>query len=103
MSTTTGTPNRPVANTAEILSAWNREILSANAVKLYEAVWHRMRIKKVAQVWMDDVEASMRSRTQIQFIPAARAELVNTGLLECRQGSREWSYIYIGQSEYDAE
>jgi hypothetical protein len=80
----------------EILSAWHREILSSNAVKLYEACWYRMKNSGgKTSVWMDDEEASRRSRILIRNVPNARAELINVGLLECWQGSSQWSYGYV--------
>jgi hypothetical protein len=90
---------KPAINPEDILSSWHREILSPNAVKLYEACWHRMRIKGRTELWMDDEEASTRARVLIQHIPAARTELVNLGLLECRQGLRQWRFAYIEQTE----
>ena len=90
---------KPIVSVNDILSPWQREILSPSAVKLYEAIWHRMRIKGQTRIWADDPEASIRSRTLIQFIPGARTELSNAGLLECWQGFRQWSYKYIEQSD----
>jgi hypothetical protein len=90
---------KPIVSVDEILSPWHREILSGHAVKMYEAVWHRMRIKGQTQIWADDEEISRRSRTLIGFIPGARCELINAGLLECREGFRQWSYKYIEQSD----
>jgi hypothetical protein len=86
---------QPVVDPEQILSAWHREILTPNAVKLYEACWHRMNNAGKTQVWMDDEEASRRSRILIRNVPNARAELTNVGLLECWQGSRQWSYAYV--------
>ena len=86
---------KPVVDVNEILSPWHREILSQHAVKLYEACWHRMKNSGKTQVWMDDEEASRRSRILIRNVPDARAELINVGLLECWHGSRQWSYGYV--------
>jgi hypothetical protein len=87
----------------QILSLWNREILSANAVKMYTAVWFRMRNSNSAQVWMSDEDISRRARLLIQFVPSARLELAKARLLECKQGNQDWLYSYQEQScpEFD--
>ena len=94
---------KPAISIDQILNPWTREILSPQAVKLYEAVWHRMRLRKVSSVWMDDAEASVRSRMRIELIPNARAQLLNMGLLTCKEGSKQWLYTYIEQPEAEPE
>jgi hypothetical protein len=86
---------QPVVDPEQILSPWHRGILTTNAIKLYEACWHRMKNAGKTQVWMDDEEASRRARILVQHVSNARAELSNVGLLECWQGSRQWSYSYV--------
>jgi hypothetical protein len=90
---------QPAIDIDQILSPWHREILSGPAQKLYEAVWHQMRIKCVTTIWLNDIEASRRARVLIQFIPAARTELIDGGLVECQQGIRQWSYTYLEQGD----
>jgi hypothetical protein len=90
---------QPTIEISEILNNWHREILSGHAQKLYEAVWHQMRIKGATTIWLGDAEASRRSRMLIQHIPAARTELIDIGLLQCWQGNRQWSYEYIEQTD----
>jgi hypothetical protein len=97
------TAAKPVVKVEDVISEFHREILTPNAIRLYEACWHRMRVKGQTQVWMDDPEASIRSRTLIGFIPAARCELINAGLLECWQGTQQWKYTYIEQTEPNEE
>jgi hypothetical protein len=46
-------------------------------------------------VWLDDEEATRCARILIQHVPNARGELTNVVLLECWQGSRQWSYGYV--------
>jgi hypothetical protein len=94
------TAAKPAVSVDDILSPWHKEILTPNAVKFYEAAWHRMRIKGQTKIWMDDAEASRRSRILIKFIPTARAELINAGLLRCWQGAQQWQYEYIEQSDH---
>jgi hypothetical protein len=84
-------------NIDQILSPSQQAILSYDAQRLYEAVWHQMRIKCATTIWLNDIEASRRSRTIIQHIPTARVELMDRGLLECKQGLRQWSYTYVGE------
>jgi hypothetical protein len=86
---------QPAVDPEQILSPWHREILTTNAIKLYEACWHRMKNAGKTSVWLDDSEASVRARILIRNVPNARAELINIGLLECWQGSRQWSYGYV--------
>ena len=83
----------------ELLSDWHLEILSDNAQKLYEACWHRMRITNSTIVWMNDIEASRRARILIRYVPSARAELINAGVLDCWQGHNEWRYTYLELNE----
>jgi hypothetical protein len=86
----------PVEDPEQILSVWHRSILSPQAVQLYTAIWYKMRNRgQQTTVWMDDEEASRRARILIRSVPNARAELINVGLLECWQGSSQWSYSYV--------
>jgi hypothetical protein len=91
------TTNLETVHPDEILTPWNREILSPNAVRLYEAIWHYMRNLGQAAIWLSDDEASRRAKILIRYIPAARAELINTQLLEGREGARQWKYSYLEQ------
>jgi hypothetical protein len=83
------------------LSEFHLEMLSANAAKLYEAVWSRMASKNVSEIWMDDTEASRRSRVALQFIGAAQSELARSGLFAMTPGLRQVKYEFV--SDPDAE
>jgi len=81
----------------DVLSQFHIEMLSEHAKKLYLAVWFRMKTKHNTQVWLTDDEASRRARILIRYIPAARVELANAGLLETWQGMTQWKYTFIEQ------
>ena len=48
-------------------------------------------------------ELSRRSRLLIQFVPAARTELINAQLIECEQGSQQVLYRYVEQTSPEFE
>jgi hypothetical protein len=91
------------AHDDEILSPWNRETLSPNTTKLYTGLWYRMRNRGSAEIWLSDHQASRCGRLLIEYVPAARSELVNRGLLACTQGSGEWLYEYVEQADPEGE
>jgi hypothetical protein len=92
---------QPAAHPEEVLSPRHLETLSPNAVRLYGSVWSRMKHKNDTVAWFNDTEASIKARIAIGFIPAARAELVNAGLLEVWAGTEQWKYSYVEQPDYD--
>lgn len=99
MSTNLGTPRaatlKPVVNVDELLSPWHREILSTEAQKLYCAVWGVMKDRNAQSTWMDDAQASRRSRVLIQYIPGAQSELVRAGLMHLKPGENQTKYEFV--------
>jgi hypothetical protein len=91
----------PIEEADDILSLWHREILSSNAIKAYTAIWHRMRSAGSTEVLLTDEQVSIRARVLLQYVSAARTELVSAGLLSALKGALEWRYSYVDQPESD--
>ena len=66
----------------EILSECHRKLLSPNAIRLYVAVWFRMRSRNAMEIWLTDEDASCRARILLKDIPAAQSELAKARLME---------------------
>jgi hypothetical protein len=81
----------------DVLSEWHRAILSDRSQKMFLALWFRMARNASTEAWFSDEQISIKARILIQFVPAARAELVNAGLVTIRKGSTQWQYGYVEQ------
>jgi hypothetical protein len=88
---------RTVVSVDELLSPWHKEILSTNAQKLYCAVWSVMKDRNAQSTWMDDAQASRRSRVLIQHIPGAQSELVRAGLMHLEPGENQTKYEFVAE------
>jgi hypothetical protein len=86
---------KTVVSVDELLSPWHKEILSTNAQKLYCAVWSVMKDRNTQSTWMDDAQASRRSRVLIQHIPGAQSELVRSGLMHLEPGENQTKYEFV--------
>ena len=93
--------NQPSLNSAtinDVLSAWHRAILSERSQTMFLALWFKMARNESTEAWFSDEQISIKARIQIQFVPAARAELVNAGLVRIHKGQSQWKYTYVEQS-----
>jgi hypothetical protein len=81
----------------DVLSEWHQEILSPDAQRMFLAIWFGMARNASTECWFSDEQASIKARVVLQRIPAARAELVNAGLVTVRRGQLQWLYGYIEQ------
>jgi hypothetical protein len=81
----------------DVLSEFHRAILSPDAQKLFLAVWFKMARSASSEAWFSDEQASIKARVMIQRIPAARAELLDAGLVTVRKGSLQVLYSYVEQ------
>src|ERR1700722_3995806 len=74
--------NRPSSHSItirDVLSDWHREILREKAQKMFLALWFKMRRNRSTEAWFSDEQISIKAKILIQFVPAARAELVTAG------------------------
>jgi hypothetical protein len=74
------TPNRN-AEPDEVLNPWHREILSANAVRIYEQIYYRMAARHATEVSMKNDELSRRAKVALWGLDAALSELSNANVL----------------------
>jgi hypothetical protein len=89
--------------TEELLSPFHREVLSKNAVKLYEAVWKRMANRNVSVLWMFNDEASCRARVLLKDIAGAQSELSRAGLMWLTPGDGgQTHYRFVVDDEAEA-
>jgi len=79
----------------EILSEYDRQLLSPNAVRLYVAVWFRMRSRNATEIWLTDEDVSCRSRVLFADIPSAQSELAKARLLELVRGDGQTRYTFV--------
>lgn len=79
----------------EILSPSHLENLSPAAIRLYAAAWNKMSFRQVTQIWMDDTEASIRSRVPLEVLRSAQSELARSGLLLLISGETKTWYEFI--------
>ena len=89
------------ATIKNVLSEWHQEILSERAQKMFLALWFKMARNASTEAWFSDEQISIKARILLQFVPAARAELVNARLVTIRKGSTQWRYTYVEQPDYD--
>ena len=87
----------------DVLSEWHIEILSAHAQKMFLALWFKMARNAATEAWFSDEQISIKARVLLQFIPAARAELVNAGLVTIHKGKLQWLYTYALQDDERVE
>jgi hypothetical protein len=83
----------------QILSEFHREVLSQDAIKLFEAVWFRMAYSGVTQIRMADDQVSIRARVPLHRIAAAQSELSAAGLLEIDPFDQEVRYGFIDDED----
>ena len=83
----------------DILSYYQRQLLTPNAVRLYVAVWFRMGSRNATQVWLTDDEASCRPRIPLLDIPGAQSELARTRLLKLFPGDGQMRYTFVNDPD----
>jgi hypothetical protein len=83
----------------EILSEHHRQLLGPHAVRLYVAVWFRMRSRNATEVWLTDEDASCRARILLKDIPSAQSELAQARLLELVSGEGQTRYTFVDDPE----
>jgi hypothetical protein len=86
---------RPAVDVNEILNDWDREILSSDGQKVYQAIWQRMHSKSATQVRLSDEEISRRARLVLPRIHAAKVELVRAGLLHISPDEFKTTYEFV--------
>jgi hypothetical protein len=93
------TPNRN-AEPDERLNAWHREILSANAVRIYEQIYFRMAARDATEVSIKNDELSRRSRVPMWGLDAALSELSSANVLMIDPRADHATYFF---ADVDAE
>jgi len=81
----------------DVLSEWHIAMLSEHAQKVFLALWFGMARNVSTEAWFSDEQLSVKARVILQRIPAARAELVNAGLVTIHKGNLQWKYSYVEQ------
>jgi hypothetical protein len=99
MNTEVNRPSSHSITIKDVLSDWHREILSEKAQKMFLALWFKMLRNRSTEAWFSDEQISIKAKILIQFVPSARAELVNAGLVTIGKGSVQWRYTYIEHVE----
>ena len=77
------------------LSEFHLEMLSQNAVKLYQAVWSRMSRLSTTVVVLNNAEASRRSRVLMLHLGAAQSELASANLFLMAPGGSATRYEFV--------
>ena len=88
------TPNRS-ADRDEVLNPWLREILSANAVRIYEQIYFRMAARDATEVSIKNDELSRRARVPMWGLDAVLSELSSAGALMIDPHEDRATYYFV--------
>lgn len=83
-------------HTSHPLNEFVLSLISANAARVYKAVWEEMSHKNKTELWLSDSDVSRRSRVMIQFIPACQSELLSACPATTKTWVRAMHFTYVG-------
>jgi hypothetical protein len=72
---------KPKVEPQDVLGPEDLQLLSKEAGRIYASIWQSMDNLRVLTIYVKDEEISWRARVVLPAVNAARAELVQAGLL----------------------
>jgi hypothetical protein len=76
----------------ELLSEFQREMLSKNAQSLYTSIWNRLRQRNLTSIWYTNAEICNRARIHPDHLASSQRECARAGLLHISPGLTQSRY-----------